>query len=781
MEQAGLLLQETEYEYITPDFLKRFSTLVDGLDPLGLWRKTYAHLIGQCLAEIDTFLGRMSRYLEKEHRDMVTDALFVSFGAHGLTLRKSNDALFFQHPLATADYLARHRLDAATLAAALLHDVAEDTVVSISQIVQRFGPEVGKLVDGVTKLQATSRQVASQLKQEEIGIESINKLFRFMVDDVRVVLVKLADRLHNMKTLASLPVWKQWEKAHEVLEVYAPLAYRLGMWDVKSELEGLALQVLRPALHEELEMLMVQRSEMQRARLQTVSQTLLERLAEVGVSARIEFSPEHIYSIYQRFIREGWTTPRISNVLRIAVIVTDRCDCYKVLCAAHKLWKPLPGTFDDYIAHPRENLYRSLHTTVFGPGGELKIRIRTEEMHQVAHQGILVRWSVDIHGYRKGLDRQVFQIMERLKPVGHISEAKARLAAYREALTDQILVFTPEGEQIELPAGSTPVDFAYQIHSTLGDETRGVQINGVPCPLNTRLRNADRVKIIRVEGELPRREWLDEDLGFVWTTYTRNRIRRAFRHLNGTAAVSVGWEALHREMSMMGLDDYDLPAIAEDLEYESAEALLVAIARAELTPYVIAHWVMAAEWDALEADQVADASMVAGSSVMVRGVPNLETRLCKACRPTPGDPIIGNLLRGGEVTVHRMDCPHIALGSEHGQRQSLLEVEWGEKPRLVRPVHICMAAVDRPGLTFDVAKIVEAEDINFRQLFGAGGGGTPIGVMAATIEMTDLRQLSRVMHRLSQLPNLIAVQRVAEFPADKDVLLEWAAEQIQES
>lgn len=769
------------FGHMTPEFLERFAALLQELDPSGSWRASYSDLIFQCLKAIDGFMERLKGYMNEEHRALVTDALFGSFRAHGLTLRKSNDALFFEHPLTTADYLASFRLDASTLAAALLHDVAEDTMVSISQIVKQFGPEVGKLVDGVTRLRATGRELASQLRQEDIGVESTNKLFQFMVDDVRVVLVKLADRRHNMQTLEALPRSKMVEKAHEVLQVYAPLAYRLGMWDVKSELEEMALRTLHPEIYQQLRELVARRAKQQQRWIEAIRRTLLDHMASADLDVWIEPSSEQIYSLYQESVKDGHLPGRLPDLIRMVLVVNGRCECYRALCHVHQLWKPVPGTFDDYIAHPRENLYQALHTTVFGPGGLLKIRFRTFDMHQVAHHGILTRWSTDMPGKSKGLDEPVQRLLKRLRPVGGIEERSARLAAYQEALTDQIQVFTPEVEMIELPAESTPLDFAYQIHSKLGDEARNARINGVLMPLNTPLRNGDQVRIIRIKGELPLREWLDTDLGFVRTVYARNKIRRIFLRLDGDEAVSIGWEALQREMKMMGLDDYDLEAIAEQLGYESAERLLIAIARADLMPHRVAHVAMEPVWSELEAAPAGGVVTSLGGRIAVRGVPGRPVRLCGSCHPVPGDPIVGNVRRGGGVTVHRMDCHHIAYSAHRQNRLNLVEVSWAKEPRAARPVNLCVAAVDRSGLIHDITQILEMEEVNICELYGRSDHSNHVGLVSMTIEVISLRQLSRILHRIAQLPNVKAIQRFGDSPTCRDDTVRWAVDQVNAS
>jgi GTP pyrophosphokinase len=780
-ETVDISLDADRYPHLTNPFLVRFQKLLADLDPVGLWWATYSALALQCLTSINHFYGHLQEYMDEEHQSLVTDALFLAFRAHKLTLRKSKDALFFEHPVATADYLATFCLDAATLAAALLHDVAEDTMVSISQIVEQFGPEVGMLVEGVTRLRATGREVVSQIQQDEIGIESFNKLFRFMIDDVRVVLVKLADRRHNMQTLSALSEEKQHEKAHEVLQVYAPLAYRMGMWDVKSELEELALKALHPDLYTQLKTLMEKRARQQDRWMEIIRKTLRDHLAAAGLEVCIEPSPEQAYSLYREHERDGRPLVRLPDLIRIAIVVERQRECYQALGEVHRLWKPVPGTFDDYIAHPRENLYRSLHTTVFGPGGLLKIRFRTREMHQIAHHGILTRWRGDISNQAERLDAPIQRLLERLKPVDAIEERGARLEAYREALTDQIQVFTPEIEMVELPAGSTPLDFAYQIHSKIGDEARSARINGELRPLNTTLRNGDQVSIIRIDGELPLREWLDEDLEFVRTVYARNRIRRIFRRLDGDEAVTIGRQALQREMELMGLDEgsYDMEEIAGQLQCESVDDLLLAIARADVMPSRVARIAFAPVWRRIEATPIGGVILSPDGPITVRGVLGRPIKLCGACEPVPGDSIVGDLLRGGQVTVHRMDCRNIAPTTERLNRLNLVEVSWAKELRKARPIHIIAAAVDRAGLAHSITRVVQMEEINICEMYARTDHQRHVASFTITVDVTSLRQLSRILHRLAQLPNVKAIRRVCDPPHAQEWAMQWALDQVE--
>ncbi|MBN1317726.1 MAG: bifunctional (p)ppGpp synthetase/guanosine-3',5'-bis(diphosphate) 3'-pyrophosphohydrolase [Anaerolineales bacterium] len=732
----------------------------------------------KCLKALNRFYAHLEKYSPQEQK-LVTDALFFAFNAHGLTLRKSNDELYFAHPLAAAHYLATFKLDAPTLSAALLHDVAEDTTISISQIIEEFGGDVGKLVEGVTRLQATGKQVTSQAQRDQILVDSTNRLFQFMLEDVRVVLVKLADRRHNMHTIHALTREKQEAKAHEVLQVYAPLAYRLGMWDVKSELEELALKTLHPLLYRRFKDLMDRRKNEQNIWLEYILKTITEQLEKAGIAAMLEPSPEQVYTIFQDYKREGHLPARLPDTIRIAVLVKERCNCYEALCAVHELWSPIPGTFDDYIAQPRENLYQALHTTVFGPGGRLlKVRFRTFQMHQIAHHGILARWSENL-SEQAGSFEALQRLMKRLQPVQGIAERDERLTAYREALTDQIQVFTPEGELIELPSGSTSLDFAYQIHSKLGDEAVGVSINDIRQPLNKRLKSGDQVTIERKPGRMPKREWLDEDLGFVNTVYARNRIRRVFRRIEEDKAVNYGLEAIKQEFAMMGLSDLNnLDSIAKELSLPSSKELLIAIARAEIMPNRVAHIAMQPIWDKMEKIPIGGDMVSPDGIVRVSGIPGRPVKLCGRCKPVAGDPIVGNLLRGGQVTIHRLDCHHITNASRSNVGLNLVEVSWIKEPLLKRDIHIRVAALDRSGLAFSISKVFDLEQINISEMYVRVDRDHNVALLSVTAEMTNLRQLSRVLHRIAQIPAIKAVQRVSSPSHFQDDALLWAIENI---
>ncbi|MEN8098466.1 MAG: RelA/SpoT family protein [Chloroflexota bacterium] len=779
MEEGNLpKLESEDYQHLTDEFLTRFRDMLLDLDPPDAQFRNYQPFLLACLDSIDVFIGQIQQYLTKEDTELVIEALLMAFKAHGLVVRKSNDALFFMHPLAASQYLADFRLDAPTLAATLLHDVAEDTTVSISEVFNKFGPEVGHLVQGVTKLQATGKAVSLTPGMVEPAVETENRLYQFMLDDVRVVLVKLADRLHNMRTLDALIEKKKQEKAREVLTVYAPLAYRLGMWDVKSELEELAFATINPRRHQVFQNLINQREQGQKMWLDIGCNTILKDLAQEGITALVEHAPEHIYTLYQDYMLAQREPTRLADVIRVAVLLQTEDECYRALGVIHDRWQPVPGTFDDYIARPRDNLYQSLHTTVFGPGGRLlKIRIRTMEMHEIARHGILARWSIDVSQQAKPFEG-IQRLINRLRPVGLIDEHEPRSAAFREALSDQIQVFTPDGELVELPKKATPLDFAYQIHSKLGDEARIAWINGIQQPLNHTLQNGDQVNIERKPGALPMREWLDHDLGFATTMYARSRIRQTFRRLKGRDAVQVGRDAVTAELEMMGVPDADVSALAPALGFEKEEDLLLAVARAQITPQKVAIEAFRPVWERLGKTSVGGESIQPDATVNVRALPGRPVRLCGSCKPKPGDNIVGNLLRGGQVTVHRMDCHHLSKSVNGTQQLDLVPLDWTSKPRQVRTVFIRVAASDEQGVTSSLAEILKLKQVNIQEIYGRSDQTYKAGLLTLTADVNSMKQLSRVLHRCQQLPAVITVQRTDDSPHFDQDAMQWAIAKV---
>ncbi len=508
------------------------------------------------------FFDLISTYLGPDESAIVREAFEVARDEHGGELRQSGEP-FFTHPLTIAYYLAQYQMDAPTLVAALLHDVVEDTRVSVDEITERFGQEVGRLVDGLTKFEAVADDAAVEtLSKEEVRDATLHKLFGVMTDDVRVGIIKIFDRLHNMRTIKATPPATQKRKADETLAVYAPLANRLGIWEVKNDLEALSLEVLDSNAYHIIRQKLEQLRHKHQTPFARVNHQIAEKLTAAGIEiADIKLCPENIYSIYQSSRGNGRQGSRlkVDPILRLVVVLKDIPSCYLALGELHQMWRPVPGTFDDYIASPRDNLYRALHTTVVRNNGErIKVRFRTVAMDVLSEIGVMARWV------RLGMPLWSSEIADRVDAlVANISETinlepqDPRVGVQgvvQDVFRDQIIVYTPAGDVKELPQGATPLDFAYMIHSEVGDQCRVALVNDQQTPLNQPLQSGDRVYIVK-RGDGPQRIWLDEDLGYLTTSRARAHVRRWFRRLSEEAAITEGRRLLENELWMLGMSD----------------------------------------------------------------------------------------------------------------------------------------------------------------------------------------------------------------------------------
>ncbi|MGQ9518279.1 MAG: RelA/SpoT family protein [Anaerolineae bacterium] len=501
--------------------------------------------------------------------------------AHAGQARASGES-YIQHPLAVASILADLRLDPATIAAALLHDVVEDTSITIDDLRQEFGEEIARLVDGVTKLENINQlRKMSRPDLEEEQAENLRKIFLAMVDDVRVVLIKLADRLHNMRTLGALPDHKRRRIARETLEIYAPLANRLGIWQIKWELEDLAFRYLEPATYKRIASLIDERREDRMHTLEQITEVLRQRLKEAGIEAEVSSRPKHIYSIYRKMQRKGVEFDQIYDVRAVRIIVNTIAECYAALGIVHSLWKPIPREFDDFIATPKDNMYRSLHTAVVGPDGKpLEVQIRTWEMHRTAEYGIAAHWRYKEQLTKRDVDFEnkiawLRQIMEWRKEVTDAREFVDSLKT--DVFQDRVYVFTPQGDVIDLPAGATPVDFAYHVHTEIGHRCRGARVNGRIVSLDYQLQNGDQVEIITAKRGGPSRDWLNPQLNYVKTSRARGKIRQWFRRQDREQNIQLGREILERELKRLNAEDISLEELAMNFGYEKVDEFLAAI------------------------------------------------------------------------------------------------------------------------------------------------------------------------------------------------------------
>jgi len=679
--------------------------------------------------------------------------------AHEGQVRSSGEP-YISHPVEVAYYLATLQMDAETLAAALLHDVPEDTEHTLADIEKRFGREVGRLVDGVTKLS----KFGSARSVEEQQAENIRKMFMAMAEDVRVVIIKLADRLHNMRTLHFLPDDKQQRIARQTMEIYAPLAHRLGMWQVKWELEDLSFKYTEAEKYRQLVEMLADRRKVRESFINKSIGILRKELGKVGISADISGRPKHLYSIHKKMERKGAEFNEIYDLHAIRLLVEDVKDCYAALGVVHSIWRPIPGQFDDYIAMPKANMYQSLHTAVIGPDAKpLEVQIRTRHMHDVAEAGIAAHWR-----YKEGSrgDRRydeklawVRQLMDWQREVADATEFVEGLKL--EVFQDQVFVFTPKGDVKDLPAGATPLDFAYRIHTDVGHRTIGSKVNNRLVPLDYKLRNGDIVEIITTKAAHgPSRDWLN----IVQTSAAREKIRQWFKRQQRDENIEQGKDLLDRELRRLAhetlatVDQTRLMKIAEQAHYRELDDFFAAIGYGAVSPSSIVGKLEIHDDAAITLPDVAPpAAAVSTTGVRVKGVGDLLVRFANCCSPIPGDPITGYVTRGKGVTVHRANCPSV-LSERDIER--LIDVEWESIDQQTYPITIRIEALDRPGLLNEITNVVAEHKVN---IVAASIGTHPDGTAAisATLKVTSLQQLSKVLERIERIRDITSVSREA--------------------
>ncbi|NMP22506.1 RelA/SpoT family protein [Sulfobacillus harzensis] len=694
--------------------------------------------------------------------EQIMRAMTFAEEAHRGQSRASGDP-YVAHPLAVASILADLKMDAPTITAALLHDVVEDTAYTLDDIEERFGAEVAQLVDGVTKLDRLEART-----REEEQAENLRKMFLAMAKDIRVILIKLADRLHNMRTLKHLTADRVQRIAKETMEIYAPLAHRLGIFRIKWELEDLAFQHLQPAAFQEMKELVAMKRQEREAAVEAIIAELKGRLEAVGMVSEVSGRAKHLYSIYQKMYKQGKDFQEIYDLMAVRVLVESVKDCYAVLGLVHSLWKPIPGRFKDYIAMPKSNLYQSLHTTVIGPHGEpIEVQIRTFEMHHTAEYGIAAHWRYKEGG--KG-DRDFEQKLSWLRQLLEWQRDMRDASEFMETLkvdlfSDEVFVFTPKGDVIDLPAGANPIDFAYRIHTDVGNHCVGAKVNGRIVPLSTPLESGDIVEVlVNRKSPGPSIDWLS----IVHTSQAKTRIRQWLRRERRQEHVARGQDILERELrrQSLTLSEERLLEIVRKLGYASIEDVAVALSEGNTTGPVLVGRIR---------EEIAHAEKSAApviplptkrkgprpesaSGVLVRGEGRMLTRLARCCQPVPGDPIIGFLTRGRGVSVHRLGCPNEKELARDPER--LIEVSWDVSgAELTRhPVELRVYALDRPGLLADVANVVADSNIISAK---ARGFRDHTAVVEVHLEVQNLVQLTHIIGKLEGLPYVQRVDRVS--------------------
>lgn len=723
--------------------------------------------------EAQDLIAKVRAHFTRADLDILREAYLFAEAAHTGQTRASGEP-YIRHSFAVADILADLRLDPITIAAALLHDVAEDTGVTLEQVSERFDPEIAVLVDGVTKLGRIEWQ-----SREERQAESLRKMFLAMANDIRIVLIKLADRLHNMRTLQFLPDWKRKRTAQETLDIYAPLAERLGIGQIQSELQDLAFRELHPEAYEEIATQLQQAEATSQVFLDGVIAILHRELNRAGIKVErynITARPKHIHSMWQKMQRPkyaGASVARIYDRLGVRIVVDDVKECYAALGVVHALWRPIPGEFDDYIANPKTTGYQSLHTAVLYEGEALEIQIRTAQMHHEAEYGIAAHWKYSQRPERppgtkagkpqeREFERKLSWLRQLLEWHQEVQDARAFVESIKlDLFQNEVFVFTPKGDVVDLPAGATPIDFAYRIHTEVGHHATGAKVNGRLVPLSHGLHTADIVEITTAKtGGGPSRDWL----AFVVTSNAKTKIRQWFKKERREENIQRGRDLLERELRRTGgvaafLKGERLREAAKEFGLPSDEELLAALGNGDLSLLQVVHALRGEEAQPLAGTlPSAETGPALGpqGGVRVRGVDNALLRFSRCCTPLPGDRIVGYVTRGRGVAVHRGDCPNMVFLRQHPER--LLEVEWETLQDGNYPVEVEVEAFDRVGLLKDILAAIGESRTNVVSV-NARVRKDKVALVTIVLDVHDVEQLRSVMQRVGQVADVFNIER----------------------
>lgn len=715
-------------------------------------------------------------------REIIVHAYNFADAAHTGQKRASGEP-YITHCVAVAIILAEMRVQPIVIVAALLHDTVEDTPVTLADIRREFGEEVASMVDGVTKLTNLPRVSRAEHVEEEkdtagpittqedilalskdrrkdLANETLRKTFLAMGEDIRVILIKLADRLHNMRTLGYMPEYKRTRIAQETLDIFAPLANRLGIWQLKWELEDLSFRYVNPEKYKEIAQNLAETRVERERQMQAIIERLQKLVSDAGIKAEITGRSKHIYSIYRKMIEKQKPFEMVRDLRGVRLIVPDIPACYASLGLIHTHWRPIPSEFDDYIAAPKDNFYQSLHTAViYDDGKPLEVQIRTPEMNQNAEYGIAAHWR---YKEKRPHDEQYEQRINWLKKVMEwrqdVVDANEFVDGMKtDVFQDRVYVFTPRGDIIDLPAGSTPIDFAYHVHTEIGNRCRGAKINGKLVTLDYTLKTGDQVEILAAKSGGPSRDWLNTNLGLVRTQRARSKIRAWFKHQNREQNLTQGKAILEREFKRLGLSDVDLDQLVRTFDYRSLDEFYVGVGCGDISLGHIINTISEAQkkqTDTLEVRSQLPTKPMNGNAVAVLGLKGILTTYAKCCHPAPGDQIVGYITRGRGATIHRQDCPNILRMKD---RDRIVKVTWGE-PQYTFPVDIQIKAYDRQGLMGDISNILNDENINLKDI--KLNVTHNLASIVLIVEISDIVQLSRVLTRIESLPNVMEAHRL---------------------
>ena len=714
------------------------------------------------MIRINTIIDELLSYWPQADIDLIQKAYIFSAKVHEGQVRLSGEA-YLSHPLEVAWILTQMKLDQVTIAAGLLHDTIEDTLATAKMIEEKFGPEILHIVNGVTKISAIHFQ-----NQEERQAENIRKMILAMSDDIRVILVKLADRVHNMRTLGFQTPEKQKSIAQETLDIYAPISARLGMHRIQTELEDLCLYYLEPAAYQSIKDGVARKREERERYIREVKDLIQKKMDSVNLPCRVEGRPKHFYSIYKKMINQNLDISQLYDLIAFRVIVKEVAECYEALGHIHSLWKPISGKFNDFISLPKTNRYQSLHTKVIGPFGErIEIQIRTEEMHRVAEEGIASHWQ-----YKEGqplneTDAKKFRWVRQLLESQKVQDPREFLESVRiDLFPDEVYVFTPQGEVKILPKGATPIDFAYAVHTEVGHRCSGARVNKKMVPLRTTLQHGDVVEIITSSGHLPSKDWLK----IVKTSKAKNRIRQWLKIEERKRSIDIGKDLLEKELRKHQLSVGQqmksdvLLRIAQELSFQKVEDLLAGIGFGEISIRQVVNRMLPKEEveDKKEEESLSFTSRRSPKEkggVLIRGIQDVMTRFAKCCSPLPGDEVVGFITRGRGITVHARFCPQVALEDQ----ERMIEVQWdvSDKTKTLYPVKIEIWSNDKRGMLAEVSSAITAAESNILKVDGLTTTDKK-AFYQFLIEVSDTHHLQTVIADLKKIKGVINVIRSFE-------------------
>lgn len=719
--------------------------------------------------EIQILILKAKEYMNDKDIELIKKAYEFAEKAHQGQFRKSGEP-YIVHPVKVAEILVSLQLDVDIVISGILHDVVEDTPVTLEELTEEFGPEVARLVDGVTKLGRIKYK-----SKEELQAENHRKMFVAMARDIRVILIKLADRLHNMRTLKHLPEEKQRRIADETLEIFAPLAHRLGISTIKWELEDIALRYNNPQQYYRIVNLMKKKRAEREEYLNNVVDSIKLRLEDLNIESDISGRPKHIYSIYRKMTYQNKEFNEIYDLLAVRVVVESIKDCYAVLGTIHTLWKPMPGRFKDYIAMPKANMYQSLHTTVIGPNGEpLEVQIRTFEMHHTAEYGIAAHWAYkeNKEDINDSFEEKIKWFREILEWQNDYKDARDFMESLKiDLFSDLVFVFTPKGDVVELPQGSVPLDFAYRIHTEVGNRCIGSKVNGKIVPLDYKLKTGDIVEIITSKHSYgPSRDWIK----IAQSSHAKSKIKQWFKKEKREENIAKGRESLEREFQRQGFDQSQfltseaLKEVTARFNFNDEEDMLLAIGYGGITAHQIVNRLTEKAKKNTEFESVQDLEIKptvtsdrrrkVATGVKVKGVDNLLVRFSRCCNPVPGDEIVGFITRGRGVSIHRRDCPNIH-SDENNER--LITVEWDNVQDQSFSADIEVLGMDRRGLLNEVLQAVSETKTNLTAVTGKSDKNK-MATILMTILIHNTDHLHSVVERIKRVKDVYSVRRIIQ-------------------